>query len=44
MLRTFLLVDLAITVVGLVAWVEVRAVRRRRSRTADGGIPGWPAA
>ena len=35
MLRTFLLVDLAVTVVGLVAWLEVRALRRRRSLTAD---------
>lgn len=31
MLRTFLLVDLAVTVVAAVAWLEVRAVRRKRA-------------
>jgi hypothetical protein len=32
-MRTFLLADLAVSTVALVAWFEVRALRRRRQRT-----------
>ena len=33
MLRTFLIADAVALVVGAVAWLEVRAVRRRRARS-----------